>query len=238
MVGSYNSGTTLFHRILSLHPDIGTMPKEGRNFTNELPNAVDFGIPRLWALKPELFYMDEKSGKQIDVDKIKRQWAFFYNDAGKPLLIDKSIVNAARTRWLQEHFENAHFIILMRNGYAVAEGIRRKAGHDIEKAILQWKNGYEILLKDMPFLKNKIYVKYEELTADPRKVLDLVCDFLNISHLPQNVFDAEFKVHERSDKITDFNKKSIDSLSTGDLEIINRIAGNLLKQTGYELVSR
>lgn len=236
IVGCYNSGSTLLHKILASHPKIGSMPLEGRQFTDELPLAEDFGLKRLWALQPELFYLDETTGLDIDVNKIKRQWAFMYNNPKKPILIEKSIINGGRTRWLQRHFQNSYFIILMRNGYVIAEGIRRKANHSIEKGIIQWKNSYDILLRDMAHLKNKIYLTYENLTADPKTVLNTICDFLEIEHLSENILTSEFKVHERENKISNFNQKSIDNLSKEDIDSINRIAGSLLQQVGYPIL--
>jgi hypothetical protein len=233
IVGCYNSGTTLLHNLLSQHPAIGSMPLEGRQFTRELPLAEAHGLRRLWALKPELFYLDESGGAAVDVRKIKRQWAFMYNDPRRPVLMEKSIVNAARTRWLQRHFPNSHFIVLMRNGYAVAEGIRRKENHPVDKGILQWKNSYEILLADMPHLANKLYLTYEALTAAPEESLGRICAFLGIGPMPPGTGQGAVKVHGERNPVTDMNPASIARLSDGEKRIIRELAGDLLEKTGY-----
>lgn len=236
IVGCYNSGTTLLANLLGVHPDIGNMPLEGRRFTGELPNADEYGIPRLWATRPELFYLDETMGDHINVSKIKRQWAYMYNDRRRKVLLEKSPVNAGRTRWFQKHFANSHFIVLIRDGYAVAEGIRRKAGHPIEKSILQWVNSNEILLKDLPFLENKIIIKYEDMTENPIRVFKFITDFLHISNVPLDTLSKEFRIHERKDKVENFNAHSYKNLNEADIQTINKIGGSTLIKLGYKLV--
>ncbi len=237
LLGCYNSGTTLLHNIIAQHHMVGSMPKEGRNFTNELTNAVDFGLPRLWALKPELFYLDETSGLDINVSKIKRQWAFMYNHPDRPVLIEKSIVNAGRVKWLNKNFKNAHFISLVRNGYAVSEGIRRKAGHNIEMAASQWSVSNDIMQKDLNSVENKINIQYEELTHDPVNTLNRIFDFIQIPHLPIEIIEKDFRIHERTTSIENFNKTSFKNLTDDDIDIINRVAGDVMKKLGYELIT-
>ncbi len=234
IVGCYNSGTTLLHRVLEQHPLVGSMPNEGQFFNTVLTSGAAHNLRRLWAIKPELFYLDENS-KGINVNKLKRQWAWMYNDARKPLLVEKTILNAARTRWLQQNFPNSYFICLFRNGYAVAEGIHRKENHPMEQCIKQWTVSNEILLRDMKHLKNKMMLRYEDFTAEPSKYLDAVAKFLEVEPFPQQVLYNEFKIHKEEGKISNRNDKSLKSLSEEDLELIRNIGGELLKKLGYDV---
>lgn len=236
IVGCYNSGTTLLHRVLEQHPMIGAMPNEGQFFNTVLPSGADFNLRRLWAIKPELFYLDENSKGIINVNKLKRQWAWMYNDVHKPLLVEKTILNAARTRWLQKNFKNAYFICLFRNGYAVAEGIHRKEKHPIEQCIQQWTVSNEILLRDMEHLKNKMMLRYEDFTAEPAKYLESIAAFLNIDPFPQQVLYNAFTIHKEEGKIGNRNDKSFKNLSADDLITIGQIGGKLLDKLGYELM--
>ncbi|MEP7265063.1 MAG: sulfotransferase, partial [Bacteroidota bacterium] len=152
IVGCYNSGTTLLHQLLAQHPMVGSMPNEGQFFNDVLPFGRQYGLPRLWALKPELFHLKETS-EGYDTDRLKRQWAWNYNYPHRPMLIEKTILHMARTRWLQQHFPNSYFIALYRNGYAVAEGISRKEGHSLEKSIQQWTVSNQILMDDLQYIK-------------------------------------------------------------------------------------
>jgi hypothetical protein len=236
IVGCYNSGTTLLHSLLAQHDSVGSMPNEGQFFTSQLMTGEKAGVRRLWALKPELFRLNEKDEYDIDPVKLKREWAFFYNDPEKPVLIEKTIANAARTRWLQKNFAPAYFICLFRNGYAVAEGIHRKEKHPVETAIRQWKTSNDILMEDMQHLKNVLSISYEALADDPAGTMNKVTGFLELNPLPAKVFDQEFSVHEMKSSIRNMNADAIKRLTADQIRIINSIAENSLRKSGYEIL--
>lgn len=233
IVGCYNSGTTLLHRLLSRHPMVGSMPNEGQFFSSQLPRAAQFGIPRLWALKPEFFYLKEDSPAPIDPKRLKREWAWMYNDRKRPVLIEKTIAHSARMRWLQKHFAPASFIILVRNGYAVAEGIHRKEGHELKIAARQWAVSQRILDEDSAFLQNCTKIGYEDLCDDPESTMRAICSFLGLPDLDSEVFKQDFTVHRQVGKIKNQNAASLSRLSEAEFEIIEKEAGDVLKKYGY-----
>jgi hypothetical protein len=234
IVGCYNSGTTLLHRLLARHPLIGSMPNEGQFYSDVLPRGRDLGLPRLWAIKPEAFHLKETSGT-YDVDKLMRQWAWMYNDIRKPVLIEKTILHAARTRWLQQHFPNSYFIALFRHGYAVAEGIRRKENHSIEQCITQWTVSNLMLLDDLQYIKNKISITYESLTADPAAIMKQLTDFIGIAPLGTEVFTDEFEIHKSKSGIENKNADSVSRLSPSEIAVMNTIGGEAFQKLGYQI---
>lgn len=233
IVGCYNSGTTLLHDILAAHPSVGSMPDEGQFYTDELllPRAV--GLPRLWALEAGRFCMDEAGGTGVNVVRLKRQWGARFNDPDRPVLLEKSPTNAARTRWLQRHFENAHFIGIVRNGYAVAEGIRRRAGHPLELAATQWARSNEILLRDFEMLQKKKLVRYEELTESAERILKDIVEFLDLSPTGLAIDGRVWHIHGQEAPVANMNPESLQRLSREEREIIESAAGDLLKRLGY-----
>lgn len=235
IVGCYNSGTTLLHQLLSAHPSIGSMPNEGQFYTDQLPRAAQFDLPRLWAMRPEVFHLTESSTPPVNVNKMLRDWAWFYNDPSKPVLVEKTILNAARTRWLQRELPNASFIVLYRNGYAVAEGIHRKEGHPLQIAARQWNISNRILHDDLQKIKRKCIVRYEDLVKDPEAVMLMVTRFLGITPLPAGVFRSTFRVHKVESGIRDMNAESIARLSESERREIETEAGEMLKELGYSL---
>jgi hypothetical protein len=237
ILGCYNSGTTLLHKLLATHSDIGSMPNEGQFYSSQLPGGAKFNLPRLWALKPELFYINESSNPSIDLQRLKKEWAWFYNDPKKKVLIEKTILNSARSRWLQKNFRNSYFIVIFRNGYAVAEGIHRKENHAIDIAATQWAISNQILLKDLDYLKHKLIVKYEDLVKSPVGELSKITEFLNLNPLHEEVFKEEFKIHKFQSGIRDMNKESIGRLSVDEVEAINLKAANVLEQLNYVLLN-
>jgi hypothetical protein len=234
LVGCYNSGTTLLHDVLATHPAVGSMPDEGQFLTDQLPVPRKLALRRLWALEPERFYLDEEAGGHINVDRLQRQWTAHFNDATRPVLIEKTPTNAARTRWLQAHFTNAHFIGIVRDGRAVAEGIRRKTGHDLRLAARQWARSNEIMLKDFAHLRNARLISYEALTESPAEIFADLLAFLGLPAVPVGgVAERAWQIHEQHSTIRNMNGRSFAALSAEDLQIVHEEAGTLLAALGY-----
>jgi hypothetical protein len=233
--GCYNSGTTLLHELLSHHPEIGAMPNEGQFFTDQLMTGAKAGVRRLWGLKPELFRMTDTS-TGVDVQKLKKEWSLFFNDRRKRILIEKTIANSARTRWLQKEFQPAYFICLFRNGYAVSEGIHRKEKHDFNVAAEQWRVSNEILIEDIIHLKNVIRISYEDLSEDPQQTLKKVTDFIGISELNKDLFSSSFSIHKMNSQIKNMNEESFKRLKKEDIDSFNKIAGSTMQKLGYPLL--
>lgn len=233
IVGCYNSGTTLLHDLLATHPSIGSMPNEGQFYTDQLvlPRAV--GLYRLWAMKPELFYLDESSQTNIDVNRLKRQWGAQFNDPTRPILLEKSPTNVARTRWLQKHFKNAHFIGIIRNGYAVAEGIRRKANYPLDVAAKQWVLSNEIMLHDFELLDRKFMLRYEDLVATPNQTFQRILSFLGLSGDGPDITNQVWSIHKEHSTIKDMNHRSLLALSASERDTIRLVAGDVLNRLGY-----
>lgn len=241
LVGCYNSGTTLLSELLSRHPSISALPTEGHFITDQFVKDYDVGLPRMWVGNEKLFRLNELDAGP-DAGRIKREWAMRL-DLSKPVLLEKSPPNSARTRWLQKNFENAHFIAIVRNGYAVAEGISRKGdpkhlGYDwpIEDSIWQWRRGNEILFDDAKHLKHFHQIKYEDLASDPLLVLNEITRFLGIEDFPSFEPGKAFQIHEREEAVQDMNSDSISQLSQEQIAKINTIAGQMMKDFGYPLL--
>jgi hypothetical protein len=209
------------------------MPSEGHVYTDQLLIPKSVGLYRLWAIEPELFYLDENSQPHIKVNRLKRQWGARYNDPNRPILLEKSPPNTARMRWLQQHFENAHFIGIVRNGYAVAAGIKQKAGCSIEVAARQWAHSNEIMLRDFEFLPHKLLVRYETLTESANEVVRQMLDFIGLNGCDISVADRVWLVHGKSNPIENMNQRSVTTLSRQEYEVIQAVAGDMLNRLGY-----
>lgn len=233
LVGCYNSGTTLLHSLLASHPAIGSMPFEGQFHTDQLRLPQAEGLTRLWAIEPARFRLTEADGHEIDVDRIKRQWGAHYDDPERPVLLEKSPTNAARTRWLQRHFEDAHFIALVRNGYAVAEGIRRKAGHPVARGARQWAVSNEVMLDDLRRLDRAILVRYERLTTTPAAEIERLADFLAVDPAGFSPTDRVWRIFGRESRIRNMDARSLAALGRTDVADIEREAGAMLARLDY-----
>jgi hypothetical protein len=242
VVGCYNSGTELLTHLLGSHPEVAALPDEGQFLTDQFPADYELGLPRMWVLREDLFRLTENDPGP-DALRLEREWLMRL-DRSRPVFLEKSPPNAARTRWLQAHFENAHFIAIVRNGYAVAEGIRRKAeprhlrdGWPLELCARQWSRSNEILAEDAAWLERILWVRYEDLACDPRGELARVLRFLGLD--AQTTFldgSRTWSVHERNEPIRDMNAESIARLGPDERNIITREAGRMLERFGYEIL--
>lgn len=233
IAGCSNSGTSLLHAILSAHPLIGTLPDEGQFCTNQLPLNRNLGLKRLWAVPPEKLYLNEKGDPQIDLIKLKRQWAARFNDTRRPVLLEKSPPNTVRLRWLQANFPGARFIGIHRNGYAVAEGIRRKAGHSVDIGAEQWSNANKILLEDLPKMQHHMLISYESLTENTEESIQKICQFIGIPMLDKKALIHAFSIHGKARAIGNMNSHSFKNLSEEDLLLVESKAGSMLQQLNY-----
>lgn len=240
VVGCYNSGTELLATLLGTHPAITALPTEGQFLTDQFKRDYELGLPRMWVQREDLFRLTE-ANVGPDAKRLKREWIMRL-DRSKPIFLEKSPPNAARTRWLQAHFERSHFIAIVRNGYAVAEGIRRKAEPHhlpgpwpIKACAHQWARSNEVLLEDADHLENVLWVRYEDLAEHTTEELARIVEFLGLAKDEGEIdIEGPWAIHEREEPIRNMNQASIERLDAQDRRIITTEAGAMLDRLGYE----
>lgn len=243
IVGCYNSGTTLLANILREHQQIGGLPTEGVYLSDVLPYPEQFGWPRNWSQCADRMQMDPCRDAHL-AERIRRQWSI-WAPSHKPNLVEKSIANAARLPFLEANFRPAWFIYIVRNGYAVASGIRHKAnvsrwkgefqgsGYPIRLCAQQWRVSDETVARDCGDLSHFLQIYYEDLVARPREVLERVTDFIGVSRLPADTVSRTWQVHGVVAPINDMNESALANLSEADIAVIEKEAGERLAVHGY-----
>ncbi len=192
---------------------------------------------RLWA-HPKFklcYYATEKDFAEEDAKKVKKLYSRFLEPRKR--FITKSPADTLRARLIQAYFPDACFVAIVRNGYAVSEGIVRKRKFDperpqfkglfttIEEAAEQWFRANTVVVSHQKFLKNYLVVKYENLVRNTRKTLCSILDFCGLEKkgFPIPSFDKNL------------NKEQISRLSDCQIEAITRIAAPMLVHFGYRL---
>lgn len=241
LVGCYNSGTTLLAALLARHPEVRSLPTEGHFITDQFVKDYAIGVPRMWVEKESIFRLTEDD-KGPDAERIKREWGMRAKGRGD-VFIEKSPPNSARTRWLQKHFQDAYFVGLVRNGYAVAEGITRKGdpkhfdeGWPIEMSARQWARGNEVLLEDAEHLDHFIWLKYEDLCEDPAAALSQIAEFVGLEMTEGFYTPEALAIHERNEPVKNMNSVSIEKLTPEQIETVNAVAGESLRHFGYPIL--
>lgn len=246
ITGCYNSGTTLLDRILGSHPAISGLPDEGVMLTDQLVRPEDFRWRRLWS-ECENEMVASTRNQNINAARIKKQWSHFY-DLNKEYLLEKSISNTTRLDFFNKEFNPVWFIHIVRNGYAVAEGIHRKAEvidgnpyyekgkYPFSLCAKQWVRSLEVFEERKKELQNVIEIKYEDLADNPSEVVNGIMDKLGLDKFPEDYFDKTFTIHEKNSRIKNMNDSSFKRLTTKNIKAINEVARKYLTAYGYKLL--
>ena len=171
-------------------------------------------------------------------EKIKDVWDRYW-DQDKPLLVEKSPPNIIRTNAIAEHFSPVYFLLMVRNPYALCEGLIRrnnlKARDAAEFTVRCLKQQAENVEK----LDNILCFTYEELVANPESISRKIQSF--IPQIGELKYTQRFKVHSIDGRIergiVDLNTKKIQNLSVNQLKQINSVLrenSNLMNYWGYE----
>jgi hypothetical protein len=188
LVGCYNSGTTLLWGILGNHPNISVMSDEGTFMTDALPKPEDFGWTRMWCQCLDAMEAAQWEDGAAQAARVRRQWSIWFPRDYENLL-DKSPSNVTRMTYLQEHFRPASFICIVRNGYAVAEGIRRRVipvrpehpgRYPLELCAKQWSDCDRIVRSQESSVERLLQIHYEDLVGDPEGTMRSITDFLGL----------------------------------------------------------
>jgi len=241
--GCCNSGTTILWQALRHHKKLSGPEIEGQDL-QDLPICMRHYLGdatfRLWA-HPKFklcYYVTEDDYNTKDAAKVKE----VYNRYTVPgtRLITKSPADTLRARLIQSYFPDAYFIAIVRNGYAVSEGIIRKRKYDpdrpqyeglfttIEEAAEQWFRANTIIVSHQKFLDNYMIVRYEDLIRKPKHILLSIFDFCGLE--PDGFHIPTFT--------QGLNEEQVSRLSDYEIETITRIAAPMLIHFGYELKNK
>ena len=241
LLGVNNSGTTLLETLLGRHPEIAKLPEEGQYLSGALPRPNPMKLRRLWTERLESFRKGSGDGGGLSASRLKWDWLCHYPVDGRlRFLMEKSPPNTVRGPWLQHHFKPASFLALTRSPYAVAEGIRRREGHSVERAAQHWTIANQIMLDDLDRLEDALLLTYEDLCADPSTEMTRITRFLEIDPYPDEFLRESLPIHNATGQpslIKDFNESSLARLSADDIRRIEDIAGEVMRQLGYDFAT-
>lgn len=249
-----NSGSTLLERILSRcrnavgFPAPGGPDKQvnGQGFVREfmpVPRNMTPNCSRIWSEGANV--LEDES--RYDWPKIKQRWREVwarnpkFQTANPPVFLEKSPPSVFRASMLQSHFGNSFFVLLTRNPYAVAEGIRRRAKLSIERCVQHWIRCAQQQVRNEQNLRRNIRLSYEDLSEKPEYCRDKLVQFVpELSDLDLGedvaVHSMEGQVRQR---IVNYNAKQIATLSSDDLAAINRYLDEvpeIMAHFGYDYI--
>ena len=215
------------------------MPHEGQRYTTTLEKAHRKRYERVWSE----FIQDLRLTEADSLDCVPRlvhDWMRVLKHPLKKVIIEKTTANAVRMRWLQKAFPNSYFIGLIRNGYAVAEGIRRKGRKSLSRGARHWNLTNKIMINDAQKIRKFIEIKYEDMVDNSEDTSKKLGEFLDIDHLM--IYKAMTKTFNFStisgqnyQPIKNLNMDSINTLSQAEMQSITEEAQEMLTFFKYTI---
>ena len=174
-------------------------------------------------LRKHMFNKDRWDETNVyDWSKIKSVWMKYW-DQSKPVLMDKTTTNIMRFDEIKKQFDNTYAVCLVRNPYAVIEGIMRRNSKSIEFAV-------EFCIKTLQYQKyniennkNLAWITYSELCDNHNLIKKKIKSILpEIDDLDFNKFFSAHNFKNKSLRITNLNDEKISKLKKEDILKINK----------------
>lgn len=239
-----NSGSTFLIRVIENNPNIWSLIREGQHVPGYAgPRARGSNMHLRWASTPEerARYRDSNS---YDWNKIKQAWYFQATASNKDATIfaTKAPPFLLIADMLEANFSNPKFIIMVRNPYAMAEGIMRRYPSSRDMLIqiaTHILNCFEIQAENIEKLKGRCtFFTYEEMCAEPEKITKKI---QTLEPTLQNLeFDKPVPVKGLyNEPLTNFNARQIEKISKEQIDILNEefsARSHLIERFGYSLL--
>jgi hypothetical protein len=203
--GMHRSGTTPLTRVLAAHPqvsgfrDTAATEDEGQHLQDVYPPARAYGGPGRFALDPRSHLTEDSASATPDsARRLAAAWSSHW-DLSRPVLVEKSPPNLVMTRFLQQLFPQARFVVIVRHPVVVALGTDKwLRGRSLRTPMANWFAAHDTLLADLPSLRSVHVVRYEALVRDPAGELEAIGRFLGLD----GPLDASAWQAGRSDSYT------------------------------------
>jgi len=219
------SGSTVLWKLLGTSPAVSSHLVEGQ--------VVD-GVKEIMRDDPW------NPDKLMPWAEIKAKWERAW-DMSKPILLEKSPPNIVRAFEIEKHFAPAHFIAMVRNPYALCEGLQRRREMEAETAARRWVFHATHQMQNVTKLKRIIHFTYEELSDTPALIKKKILAFM--PQLQNLDLTQSFEVHSvqgvGARPLHNFNHEKIARLSAADIRRINAVLKaheHLVKFFGYQFI--
>ena len=249
IIGPNNSGSTFVAKAIEQCAATWSLAREGQHMLGYVgPDAIAGGVPLTWAGSPSSI-QTMVNPANYDWHKTRKAWYF----QARAMREDANVF-VARTpsfllivNQLSAAFPGARFIFLLRNPYAIIEGICRRTGprnpgrvEALRTATRHVVTCFEFQARNIRTHRSSgIFLSYEGICTNPVRARQSVQRL--VPHLDDLDFDQKIAVKGMYDEVLrNMNGDQIGSLSDDDLEIINetmRPKMDLIRSCGYAIIS-
>jgi hypothetical protein len=258
IVGMNGSGTTMLADSLGFHPALFVFRHESRVLPYVIRKAQSYGDMTLLANRRRLadelgrakpFWQANGRMRLVLTDRELNQIGFaetidavfmhFAKREGKARWGEKTPMNLVHVQSIAEIFPHAKFVHIIRDGRDAAQSFERRFGFMPHETIFRWRCALSEGQAQGAKLGDERYLElhYENLTAEPERWMQIVCEFLDLEFDPvvltssmrmagPNLTSGVPRMMQNSGKWQDY----FDATQTRALE---RIAGRKLRELGY-----
>lgn len=239
------------------------LPPALTGITHQAPPDELFDTPRGWLYATDQligkYRCDEKDAQESDARRFQRiiRWIvsrYSSGTAGVPRFVDKSQLYTVKVSYLNALLEGTdpRFVLITRNPYAIcyrsvdrARSLQRLADRftfqeRLSLAAQHWANSMEYALSDRDKVKHFLILRFEDFLNDPQDQLLKLCEFIDLEYretmLPQedDQFPAGTLRKSRWYPLrADVNKKYLERIDKGSVEIIGNRCQTYAEQFGY-----
>lgn len=216
-----NSGSTYLKNVLATCKNTWNLQREGQNTIGFVgPNRFNpMGIhPLLWAATEDDRHA-RKNPKHYDWEKTKSAWYLqaFSKTEQATVFVEKSPPFLLQVETLVSNFVNAKFLLMVRNPYAMAEGILRRYREQdcIKRTARHVISCFEYQKENCTFLAKHphLFFSYEDLCEHPESIEKKIKALL--PELDDLVLYQKIKVKGMYDKyLTNMNDQQIHRLTS------------------------
>lgn len=241
-----NSGSTFLKGIMANSLNTWNLKKEGQHMAGfQGVSTSGIGAELLWATDKWLSYFTDETA--YNWPQTKKAW-YFTATALTPyasVFFTKSPPAIVWVEQLKQHFFNSKFIFMVRNPYAVVEGIvRRKQDKFPRQDILGMAathimKCFELQITNIENHQDSLFFTYEDMCSTPDKIADQIAYF--VPELNDLKMDTAIPVKGNyHEPLRNMNDQQINNLSNDDLTEINRVFdrhAKYLRYFGYHRIS-
>ncbi len=239
IVGAPRSGTTLLRLMLDAHPDLAIPPETHfiptlQHLDSKQPQREAFYHRLVTDIRWQDFHLSNQEFydalMEIEPFTLSAGLRCFYRlytaRLGKQRWGDKTPPYVLSLQQIQTLLPEAHFIHIIRDGRDAALSLQNLwwgPGHDPEAQAARWLWRIREGRQQGQYCAHYLEVRYEELITNTTKVLQTICDFIQLPYHP-NMEGYYQSAGDRLDEFTDIREGGILRTKSARLALFQRTA--------------
>ncbi|WP_417783812.1 sulfotransferase [Terasakiella pusilla] len=224
-----NSGSTFLKGVMANSRHTWNLKREGQHMAGfQGVSTSEIGAELLWATEKWLKYFTDEAAFNWPMSKKAWYFTATARDPEASVFFTKSPPAIVWVEQLKRHFHNSKFIFMVRDPYAVVEGISRRKQHRYPRTELltlaseHIMKCFELQIENIENNPQAVFFTYEFLCAEPEQAKSMLNAL--VPELVDLTFDAKIPVKgSYFEPLRNMNEQQINTLSKQDLTIINRV---------------